>query len=209
MITVIGTPKTRTLRVLWMLEELGLPYDHVAARPRSEEVTALNPLGRIPVLRDGDAVLTDSVAIMAYLGDRSPDAGGADCVGGLSHPAGTPERARQDALTLQMVDEFDALLWTMARHTFVLPEKLRVPEVLPTCEKELVRNAARLADALGDRPFLMGAQMTIPDIMAGHCCNWAVTAGVKLDPPPPLAAYLKRLRARPAYRRAIGRPELG
>lgn len=208
MITVVGTAKTRTLRVLWMLEELGLPYDHQPESPRSPEVTALNPLGRIPVLRDGDAVLTDSVAIMAYLGDRSPDAGGADCVGGLTHPAGTPARAHQDALTLQLIDEFDAVIWTMARHTFVLPEKLRVPEVLPTCEKELVRNAAKLAETLGERPFLMGEQMTIPDIMAGHCCGWAITAGVALAPPPNLAAYLKRLRTRPAYRRALGRPEV-
>ena len=58
------------MRVLWALEELGLEYIHHSAAPRSEQVRALNPLGKIPILVDGDAVLTDSTAILTYLADK-------------------------------------------------------------------------------------------------------------------------------------------
>ena len=201
---VIGSAKTRTLRVLWMIHELGLPFEHRPAPPRSADVTALNPLGRIPVLIHGSDILTDSVAIMAWLGDQHPDLGPDDAIGGLSHPAGSVARAQQDALALRLIDEFDALLWTKSRHRFLLPEKLRVPDVLPSLDQELCRNAARLADTLGDQPFLMGEKMTIPDLLASHLCGWAITGGVGLDPPDNLAAYLKRMRRRPAYRRAPG-----
>ena len=61
--TVIGPAKTRAARVLWMLEELGLPYTHHNAPPRSQEVMALNPSGKVPVLIVGDPANTDSTAI--------------------------------------------------------------------------------------------------------------------------------------------------
>ena len=70
MLTVIGQKGGRTFRVIWVLEELGLPYEHLVARPHSEDVYAVNPLGQAPVLRDGGDVLTDSLAIVAYLSDK-------------------------------------------------------------------------------------------------------------------------------------------
>jgi len=204
--TLVGDTKTRALRVQWMLEELGLPYEHIPAAPRAPEVLALNPLGRIPVLKDGQEILTDSTAIMAYLGDKHPDAGPEDGSGGLSRPAGSPERARQDAMMLRLIDEFDALLWARSRHSFLLPEELRVPAVIATLDAELGQNANRLAADLGEQPFLMGAQMSIPDILATHVFGWAYIVGTGLKLPDNLKAYLKRMRTRPAYLRALGRP---
>ncbi|WP_147109541.1 glutathione S-transferase family protein [Tateyamaria sp. syn59] len=193
MYRVIGTVKSRAFRVLWMLEELGQSYELVEAGPRSDVARKFNPLGKIPALVDGDAVLTDSVAIMTYLADKH---------GGLTAPAGTPERARQDAMTLWLIDEMDALLWTASKHAFVLPEKLRVPEVVPTLHKEFARNADALAGMLqqsGD--FLMGDAITLPDLLAVHCLGWAF--GAEFPPlPEPVKAYSKHLRARPAFRAA-------
>ena len=120
---IIGSAKSRTMRVLWMLEEIGAPYEHVAAAPRSEEVTRFNPAGKIPVLVVDHTPVTDSVAIMTYLADRH-DA--------LPHPPGTLERARQDSLTHAICDEFDATLWEAAKHTFLLPEERRMQEVKET-----------------------------------------------------------------------------
>lgn len=205
MYTLIGHPKTRTLRVLWMLHELGLDFDHVPSPPRADDVTAMNPLGRIPVLRDGDTVLTDSVAIMTYLGDRHQDAGPEDGLPGLSYKAGTAERAVQDALVFQLIDEFDALLWTRSRHRMILPTEHRVPEIFDSIAWELKQNAAKLGKSLGEKPFLLGEKMSIADIMATHVCGWAISSGVPLEPPENLSAYLKRLRTRPAYTRALGR----
>jgi len=106
MYEVIGTRASRAFRVLWMLEELGQTYSHVPAAPRSNEARAANPSGKVPALRVGETAITDSTAIMTYLGDAH---------GGLTHPAGTLGRARQDALTHQILDEIDAVLWMAAR----------------------------------------------------------------------------------------------
>ena len=64
MYDVIGSRATRAIRVLWMLEEIGVPYNHVAASPRSPEASAANPSGKVPSLRNGETVLTDSAAIL-------------------------------------------------------------------------------------------------------------------------------------------------
>jgi len=109
MYTVIGGLASRAFRVLWLLEELGVAYDHMKVGPRSDEVTAHSASGKIPVLLDGDVAVTDSVAIMTYLADKH---------GALTAPAGTLERARQDAMTQRIVDEFDGPLWLAARHSF-------------------------------------------------------------------------------------------
>lgn len=101
MYEVYGVVPSRAFRVLWMLEELGQPYELIQTGPRSEEIFALNPLGKIPAMKVDNTVLTDSTAIMTYLADKH---------GGCTHPAGTLERAQQDALTVEILDEFDASL---------------------------------------------------------------------------------------------------
>ena len=84
MLTVVGTPPSRTFRVLWALEEMGLDYTRQADHAQSDPVFALNPLGQIPILKDGDQVLTDSLAILHYLADRN---------GQLTYAPGTTDRA--------------------------------------------------------------------------------------------------------------------
>lgn len=191
MYTVIGSVASRTFRVLWMLEELGASYEHVPAQAGSEEVRAHNPSGKVPVLIDDGVVLTDSTAILTYLADKH---------GALTHPAGTLDRARQDAVSFAILDELDAVLWTAARHSFVLPEELRVPQVKDSLRAEYARNLARLTDRIAG-PFVMGEMMTVPDILMTHCCNWAISAKFP-EPDARLARYLSALRARPAFGRA-------
>ena len=191
MYTVVGATKSRAFRVMWMLEEMGIDYDHNPAGPRSDDAKKFNPLGKIPALVDGDEVLTDSMAIMTYLGDKH---------GQLTAPAGTPARARQDAMTFWLVDEFDAILWTAAKHSFVLPENQRVPAIKDALKTEFARSAAVLSDRL-TCPFLMGDQMTIPDILAVHCINWSIGAGFpRVDDK--LGAWAKEMRDRPAFNAA-------
>ena len=167
MYTVIGATKSRAFRVMWMLEEIGEDYAQIAAGPRTPEAKQYNPSGKIPALLDGDEVLTDSVAIMTYLGDKH---------GRLTAQAGTPARARQDALTFWLIDEFDAILWAAAKHSFVFPEERRVPAIKDSLKAEFTRAADVLAERL-DGPFLLGDQMTHADILAVHCINWSIGAG--------------------------------
>ena len=189
MYKVVGNVASRAFRVLWALEEVGARYEFQPAKPRAPEVVALNPSGKIPVLLDGDAVLTDSTAIMTYIADKH---------GALTYPAGTVERAQQDALTHTILDELDAVLWTAARHSFILPEEERVPEVKPSLQAEYARSLARLTDRI-EGPFAMGDMMTVPDILLTHCCNWAVSAKFP-EPPKELTSYLSAMRARPAFK---------
>lgn len=189
MYKVIGTQKSRGFRVMWMLEELGEAYDYIPCGARSDEAMKYNPLGKIPSLVDGNDVLTDSVAIMTYLGDKH---------GALTAPAGTPARAQQDAMTLWLIDEFDAILWTYAKNAFVLPEDQRVPEIKDALKAEFERSAATLSKRL-EGPFLMGDTLTIPDILAVHCLNWAIGAKFpSVDDK--LGAWANSLRERPAFK---------
>ena len=191
MYKVIGATKSRALRVMWALEEMGEPYEHIAAAPRSDEAKAYNPSGKIPALVDGDAVLTDSMAIVTYLADKH---------GKLTAPAGTPARAHQDAMTFWLIDEFDAILWAAAKHSFILPEDLRMPAVKDVLKEEFSASATQLSVRL-DGPFLAGDTITVPDILACHCLNWAVGAGFpRVDEK--LFNYAKALRQRPAFQAA-------
>ncbi|MEL6550617.1 MAG: glutathione S-transferase family protein [Pseudomonadota bacterium] len=186
-----GTGRSRAFRVLWMLEELGLDYTHHTTGPRTPEITALNPLGKVPVLVCEGHALTDSTAILTYLADKH---------GALSFPPGSLARARQDAHTQFLLDELDSLLWLVSRHTFGLPEALRVPAVKESAREEFHISAERLAARI-EGPFLMGETMTIPDIIAVHCLGWALVAKFPMERQD-LKDYAKPIRAREAYKRA-------
>ncbi|WP_299401038.1 glutathione S-transferase family protein [uncultured Roseobacter sp.] len=188
MYKVIGTTKSRAFRVMWTLQEMGEPYEQIAAGPRSEEALQYNALGKIPALVDGKDVLTDSVAIMTYLADKH---------GKLTAPAGTVARAKQDAMTFWLIDELDAILWAAAKHSFVLPEDRRVPTVKDALKFEFERSAAHLSERL-EGSFLMGDTITLPDILACHCLNWAIGAKFPRTDDK-LFAYAKALRQRPAF----------
>ena len=191
MYKVIGATKSRAMRVMWMLEELGQPYEHVACGPGSDEAKKYNPSGKIPALVDDDEVLTDSVAIMQYLADKH---------GKLTAPAGTPARARQDAMTFWLIDEMDAILWAAAKHSFVFPEEQRVPEIKPSLKAEFARSARILSGRL-EGPFLMGDEVSVPDLLATHCINWSIGAGFdRVDDK--LGAWAKSMRDRPAFKAA-------
>ncbi|NDR58572.1 glutathione S-transferase family protein [Aliiruegeria sabulilitoris] len=193
MYSVIGKLQSRTLRVVWMLEELGLPYELVAAAPRSPDVVAVNPTGKVPVLVVDNTPITDSTAILAYLADHHDN---------FTFAAGTLERARQDSLTQFLLDEFDAALWMAARHSFILPEELRESAIKKSLKWEFERSQRTLVSRMGEGTYLMGESMTVPDIILAHCGMWAQTARFPIVEPK-LADYLERMCNRPALKRAM------
>ncbi len=192
MYKVLGMTATRTFRVLWMMEELELDYQHLDLQPGSDEMKVVNPTGKVPALIEENDVVLDSTAIIQYLADKH---------GGLTYAAGTIERAQQDSLTQFILDEIDAALWTAARNTFVLPEDKRVPEIKETLKWEFARSLKVLEGRMGDNEFLTGDRITVPDIILTQCGGWARVAGFDV-PDGTLRDYFKRMIARPAYRRA-------
>lgn len=192
MYTIIGSQQNRTFRVVWMLEELGQPYERLKVKPGSDEVRAVSPLGKVPVLKVDDDVITDSVAILTYLADKH---------GALTAPAGTIARAQQDAVTHQILDELESTVWTATRHSFILPEDKRVPEVKPSLKWEFERSLKTFETRFVG-PFVMGETITIADLLLTHVLNWAMSAKFPIQSER-LLAYLKTMRARDGFQRAV------
>lgn len=193
--TLIGSALTRAARPIWMLEELGVPYEHQAVKPLEPEVTDHYPRGKVPVLLvDGEAV-TDSTAIMQFLADRH---------GQFTAPAGTVARAKQDAMTQAILDELDAVLWTASRHSFILPTERRVPEVKESLRWEFDKNLANIAARMGDGPYVCGDEMTVPDFVLEHCLLWAKSAKFEIKEPKMLD-YHARMKTRPAMKAALSK----
>jgi glutathione S-transferase len=186
-LTVVGPTATRTSRVLWCLEELGLSYDHQIARPHSPEINALNPLKQVPVLKDGDAVLTDSTAILYHLSDRENR---------LTHSPGSHARAKMDARIAFLLTELEAPLWMRSRHSYVLPKDMRHPEVFPLLEVDFKLAEEKFIRLLDGADFFGGDTFTIADIIAAHCLFWATDAH---DLAETSTSYLDRMKARAAW----------
>lgn len=191
--TLIGSALTRAARTIWMLEELGQPYEHHAVKPYDAKVLAHYPRGKVPVLLVGDEAITDSTAIMQFLADRH---------GKFTEPAGTVARAKQDAMTHALLDELDAVLWTAARHSFILPGERRVPEVKDSLRWEFDQNLKNIANRMGDAPFVCGDEMTVPDFVLEHCLLWARGAKFEVTEQKMLD-YHARMKSRPALKIAL------
>jgi glutathione S-transferase len=186
-LTVVGPTATRTSRVLWCCEELGLDYTHQIARPHSDEVNALNTLKQVPVLLDGEDILTDSTAILYYLTDGD---------GRLTYPAGSKARAKLDARVIFLITEVEAPLWMQSRHTYVLPKDMRHPEIFPALATDFKLANKKFDQLLDEAEFFGGDTFTIADIIATHCLFWA---GDFHEISEKAKDYLSRMRARPGW----------
>ncbi|WP_370206288.1 glutathione S-transferase family protein [Pararhodobacter marinus] len=193
--TLIGAVSTRAARPVWMLEELGVPYEHLGVKPHSDDVVRHYPRGKVPVLLVEGEPITDSTAILSYLADAHDQ---------FTARAGTLARARQDMLLQCALDEFDSVLWTSARHSFILPEDKRVPQVKDSLRWEFERNQASMARRMGDGPYLTGEKFSIADIVLGHCLLWAKAAKFEITEPA-LVEYFDRISERPAYKATMAK----
>jgi glutathione S-transferase len=190
------------MRALWMLHELELPYEHRPIRSRTGETltpeyTRLNPSQKIPTLQDGEFVLTESAAIVNYLGARYGAARG------LAPPAGPRERARYDQWCFFVMMELDAnTLYILRRHEDLKDIYGEAPHAVRTardCFARQVNAAAQRLDALG--PFVLGDRFSGPDILLTTCLVSAL--GRKIELPSTLREYLERTTARAAYGQAL------
>jgi glutathione S-transferase len=114
---------TRSIRVRWTLQELGVDFEPIrvnllAGDHQRPEFLKINPAGKIPVLVDGDLVLTESVAIVLYLAEKYPDKG--------LLPAGPKERAQVNRWLLFAATELEQPLWRISRHTTLYSEEDRL-----------------------------------------------------------------------------------
>lgn len=197
MLTLHHLDHSRSTRILWLLEEVGIPYE-LRRWERTPEQRApaglrdVHPLGKSPTLVDGDLVLAESSAILRYLNTRYADGRFAPPVGGNDH-----------ALHDEWLDFVEG---TLAMPVIVAYLAKRMGDdataVTQAATAPLDRMIVYLADTVGKTPFLMGDAPMLADMQMVYILELARLVGA-LDGQPAVAAYLDRLKAQPGFRRAI------
>ena len=193
MMKLYGAPPTRALRVIWLLNELGLEYemlpvDVLQGENRQQDFLTLNPAGKLPVLVDGSLVLTESAAIQLYLADKNPQAG--------FIPEAVEDRAQMYRWIFFLVTEIEQPLWRIARHSFVYPEEKRLPQDVSLARQECVEMVAVLERHMRKREFMVGDRLSVADFNAAYILDWANEEKM-LDGAPRLREYLRSMYARP------------
>jgi glutathione S-transferase len=184
-------PRTRSSRVLWMLEEIGAPYELTeikGAERRSEEHLRRHPLGRVPALElAGGTTMFESAAICLQLADLNPEAG-------LIGPVGSPERGLAYQWVLFAVAELEGPLFRWIRD---IGEGVSDSPA----QDRFADAAAAMQSALAERDWLLGDRLSVADVMCASVLQGANSREL-LRPWPALEAYVQRAEARPAYARA-------
>ncbi|QCI67947.1 glutathione S-transferase family protein [Phreatobacter stygius] len=193
MMKLYGFGPTRSLRALWALQELDaefefVPVDVMAGETLHPDFLRLNPAGKIPVLVDGDLVLTESAAIVIYLAEKYGAKG--------LMPADLTARAQAYRWSLFAVTELEQPLWRIAKHTFLYDEDKRLPEDIVLAGEEFVGMAAILDRHMDGREFIVGDSITIADCITAYVLDWGNENGL-IDGCPNLKAYLARMYTRP------------
>jgi glutathione S-transferase len=184
---------TRSIRVRWTLQELGVPFESVtvnmlAGENRSPEFLKINPAGKLPALVDGDLTLTESVAIVMYLGEKFRDKG--------MMPKDLRQRGQLDQWLLFIATEIEQPLWRIARHTNLYPKDKRLPAEIELARSDFTPMAQVLEEHMRNREFLVGDGVTVGDFVLGYTLDWAELVKL-LDGLPNLQGYLQRMYARP------------
>ncbi len=185
-------PRSRSFRMLWLLEEIGQPYQRVQVDIRNggqsdPAFLKINPMGKVPALVDGDAVVAESGAIAAYLADRFPEAG-------LAPPIGDPARGAYlkwlffsgNCVEGAFIEKFG---------------KLQLPSSSAGWGS-FARVVDVLEEAVRPGPWLLGDRFSAADVMIGADLHFGIEAFKLIEPRPAFDAYLARCTARPAFRRA-------
>jgi glutathione S-transferase len=184
---------TRSIRARWTLQELGVDFEPIrvnllAGEQRRPEFLEINPAGKIPVLVDGDLVLTESVAIVLYLAEKYFHKG--------LLPAGLQERAQVNRWLLFAATELEQPLWRISRHTQLYPEEQRLPGDVILASQEFKDMASVLEKHMQGRPFVAGDNVSVADFVMAYTLDWG-NEDKLLDGCPQLLAYMKRMYARP------------
>ena len=182
---------TRSIRVRWTLQELGVDFEPIsvnlfageASRP---EFLKLNPAAKIPVLVDGDLVLTESAAIVLYLAEKYRQFLPVDARG----------RAEVNRWLLFTVTELEQPLWRIAKNKNLYPQEQRLAADIPLASEDFRRMADVAEKHMHGRTFVVGDDVTVADFVLAYTLDWANEVKL-LDRCPQLVAYMERMYARP------------
>jgi len=199
-----GMQQSRSSRCLWALEEAGIEYEYIPVKLRTEpedpdsaknpKYLALNVQGKVPTLVCDDLVLTESVAILNYIGRYAPDSG-------LLPNASMAMYAKLDEMIAFVLAELEQPLWSKGKHMFALPEDHRIPQMFKTAKFEFAKAINTLDHLLSEGEFAIANNFTIADILLAQTFNWAIR--LEFDLPQKYVELRDRHYARPAAKRAM------
>jgi glutathione S-transferase len=194
-------------RVLWALEELGVPYEKVRLNPEKKEHKApeflrINPNGKVPALVDGDVKMFESIAILIYLGEKY----GVDK--GLWPALLSAERAEALTWTIWGTAELQPPVVSYVMHTgersFSFPKDQRHPPTVDLAKKSWEHLTGILNDRLSGREWVVGDRFTFADLaLAGTMSFATMMAGLSLEGRTNVQAWTARCQQRPAFGRAM------
>lgn len=191
-VTLFHSPNTRSTGALILLEELGAHYQlHVlnmkTGEQRQSAYLAINPMGKVPAVLHGDALVTEQVAVFLYLADLYPEAG-------LAPPLGDMRRGPYLRWMAFYGSCFEPALIDRA-----MKREAAAPSTSPYGDFDTMFKT--LTDQLGRGPYLLGDRFTAVDVLWGTALTWTTKFGL-VPETPVIRAYMDRVNARPAVARA-------
>ena len=192
MMKLYWSPRSRSFSALWLMEETGQPYERVLTdiskgAQKTAEYLAINPMGKVPALQDGEATLAEAAAICAYVAERYPQAK-------LAPALSDPARAKY-------------LYWLFFAPSCIEPAMVQIAtkiEINPVSAGwgEATRVFDVLDKAVANGPWILGENFSAADIAIGAALNFAVRLFKMVPSRPSFDAYIARCMARPAFQRA-------
>ena len=200
MLKIFHAPGTRSLRVIWLVEEMGLAYDLVEETfgRASPELIAANPARALPAIVDGDVSMSESVAIMQYLLARHGPTP-------LAPSADSPNFPAYLQYLIYGEASLSAFLNPLIGTKFMAPDDQKDNFTATVCRTVFKRRVAALVGRLTTSLHLAGEDFTAADISVGYALGLAEQVDLAGDYPAPVADYWARLKLRPAYQRAAAR----
>jgi len=200
MLTLHFAPNSRAGRIVWLLEELELPYelnrmDFSPKDLKSDEHRARHPLGRVPVLSDGDVTLYESGAIVEYILERHKNGGLKPAVDAPEFPAYLQWFHYCEGMVMPPVN-------TIVVQTVLLPPERRDETALGQAQRLLTKSLDPVNETLEGKDYLIG-DFSAADIMLGHACFMSNRLGCVPDEMTHLKDYVARIAARPAFQKAM------
>ncbi len=200
MLKLHHAPNSRAGRIVWLLEELELPYElnKMKFHPsdlKSDEHRGRHPLGRVPVLEDGDVMLYESGAITEYIIERHTNGALKPNVDDPMYPEYLQWFHYCEGMVMPPVN-------TIVVQTILLPPERRNEEALGQAQRLLTKAVVPIDKALYGRDYLIG-DFSAADVMLGHACYMSRRLGCVGDDLRNLQAYLDRVEARPAFQKGF------
>ena len=196
-LTIYGTARSRTARVLWMAKELGLQFEHVPLMMgdpalKQPPFLKINPVGRVPAIDDDGFVMAESLAINLYLARKYGD---------RATPSLAPSSLEQEAKIWQwsswaMTDLEGPLNLIHLHRSFFPPEKR--DKIAETAEAQVQRPLTMLNSILADSVYLLGERLTVADLNVASVLSASRLSAISMAPFPHIADWAKRCQGRPA-----------